>query len=354
MAGLVRRLKQGIDYYPLDCYFIDDIKVRKILHTNGAGAIAVLIDLLGNIYRDEGYYMKWDDDICFLVADKVGTSEASVQEIVRRAVHVDFFDGKLFEKYQILTSRGIQGRFVEATKRRKETEIYREFNLINDIEKEKHIRLITDEDSDEKNDDVNINSKNVYRNKENVDINSKNVYKEQQSKVKERKVKESRVNQSKVNNAPAREEGAESLGLQELPFFDKPSNANAMPGEDQLRKDFEEIWQNYPKRTDYALSFEYYCIAIEQGVTNEEIKTGVDNYAKLMEQQRTDYQFITFDKNFFRKQQWKAYQEMPGNFGKYSEPTPQFMKEQDEPVDDQEMDPVFQAELEERMKKLFE
>lgn len=175
---MARPTKQGLDYFPLDCYFLDDIKIRKILKSNGAGAIGALVDLLGNIYRDEGYYMRWDDDICFLVADKVGTSEASVQEIVIKAVQVDLFDKKLFDKYQILTSKGIQKRFFEAVKRRQEVNIILEYILLENI-----------------NDYSNIKKESLTQlNGVNVNNNSRNVYSNEQSKVKESKVKKSKVN----------------------------------------------------------------------------------------------------------------------------------------------------------------
>ena len=175
---MARPTKQGLDYFPLDCYFLDDIKIRKILKSNGAGAIGALVDLLGNIYRDEGYYMRWDDDICFLVADKVGTSEASVQEIVIKAVQVDLFDKKMFDEYQILTSKGIQKRFFEAVKRRQEVNIILEYILLENI-----------------NDYSNIKKESLTQlNGVNVNNNSQNVYSNEQSKVKESKVKKSKVN----------------------------------------------------------------------------------------------------------------------------------------------------------------
>ncbi len=167
-----RPTKQGLDYFPVDVHFMDDIKVRKVLKACGAQSIAVLISLLGNIYADRGYYLVWDSDMPFLIADKVGISEGAVLEIVGKAVQVGLFDRELFKK-NILTSRGIQRRFFEAVARRKE------------VFYEKEILLL------EVNDNNNLI--NVDINPVNVCNNSVNVYSNEQSKVKKSKVKESKV-----------------------------------------------------------------------------------------------------------------------------------------------------------------
>ena len=163
---MARPSKQGIDYFPMDVDFLSDIKTRKILRACGAQSIAILICLLCNIYRDTGYYILWDGDLPFLVADEVGTNEGVVVEVVKKAVQVGFFDKNKFEKYSILTSLGIQNRFIKASERRTKTEFMHEYCI-----------------------------QNVNNNLVNVDNNSINVSKSTQSKVKE-----SKVNKSKVNN----------------------------------------------------------------------------------------------------------------------------------------------------------
>ena len=45
---------------------------------------------LGNIYRETGYYIGWDEDTMFLVADEVGAKEGLVEETVNKAVQVGF------------------------------------------------------------------------------------------------------------------------------------------------------------------------------------------------------------------------------------------------------------------------
>lgn len=109
MAG--RPTKQGIDYFPLDVGFFSDIKIRKISRACGSQSASILICLLCNIYKDEGYYILWDEDLPFVIADTVGVSEGAVKEVLLKALQVGFFDNALYEKYNILTSYGIQKRF---------------------------------------------------------------------------------------------------------------------------------------------------------------------------------------------------------------------------------------------------
>lgn len=161
---MARPTKKGLDYFPLDVDFLSDLKVRRIIKACGKEAVHILIALLANIYRDEGYYVLWDDDLAFLVADEVGTKEGTVEELVRKAVQVKFFDKDIFDKYSVLTSKGIQNRYILATKERKKVELEFKYLLTNEVNRS----------------NISINGRN----------NSVNQGNNQQSKVKESKEKE--------------------------------------------------------------------------------------------------------------------------------------------------------------------
>lgn len=161
---MARPTKKGLDYFPLDVDFLSDLKVRRIIKACGKEAVHILVALLGNIYRDEGYCVLWDDDLAFLVADEVGTKEGTVEELVRKAVQVKFFDKDIFDKYSVLTSKGIQNRYILATKERKKVELEFKYLLTNEVNRS----------------NISINGRN----------NSVNQGNNQQSKVKESKEKE--------------------------------------------------------------------------------------------------------------------------------------------------------------------
>ena len=162
---MARPIKQGLDYYLLDVGFLQDVKIRRIMRACGIQSIPVLISLLANIYRNDGYFLRWSPDMSFLIADELGVSEGAVTATVDKAVQVDFFNANMYECYGVLTSEGIQSRFFEAASRRREVRYDARFLLIN---------------------------VNVYKNLVNVDNNPVNVDDNPQSKVKESKVKESK------------------------------------------------------------------------------------------------------------------------------------------------------------------
>lgn len=161
---MARPTKKGLDYFPLDVDFLSDLKVRRIIKACGKEAVHILVALLANIYRDEGYYVLWDDDLAFLVADEVGTKEGTVEELVKKAVQVKFFDKDIFDKYSVLTSKGIQNRYILATKERKKVELEYKYLLTNEVNRS----------------NISINGRN----------NSVNQGNNQQSKEKESKEKE--------------------------------------------------------------------------------------------------------------------------------------------------------------------
>jgi len=128
---VARPYKQGVDYYSLDVDFLKDIKYRKIRRSCGSQTCEILLCLLGYIYGDMGYFLRWDEDSAFLVADDVGAKEGLVEEVVSKAIQVGFFNREKYEKYQILTSNGIQKRYKLITRKRKEVSIKKEY-LVND------------------------------------------------------------------------------------------------------------------------------------------------------------------------------------------------------------------------------
>lgn len=120
---MARPEKTGLDYFSFDCDFYDNLKVRKVMRACGPAAGSILSCLLCNIYRWKGYYIVWDQDLPFDIADKIGVSEGAVSEVINKALQVDFFDSEIFKNYQILTSYEIQKRYRSGTLKRKDVKI---------------------------------------------------------------------------------------------------------------------------------------------------------------------------------------------------------------------------------------
>lgn len=115
---MARPHKIGLDYYSTDVDIVRNIKIQKLLrHHKGPAALGVLIGLFSQIYG-HGYYILWDDDQRFLLSRDLFFDEDYIQEIIDACLGIGIFDSNLYGEHQILTSRGIQQRYVLATTRR--------------------------------------------------------------------------------------------------------------------------------------------------------------------------------------------------------------------------------------------
>lgn len=143
--------KSGIDYFPLDVVL--DAKFELIEAEFGLTGFGVVVHLLQEIYGKEGYYIEWTEEVALLFARKVGLGGSVVSEIVEASIRRGMFDKEKYDKYRVLTSKGIQTRYFEAVSRRKVLEV--DYNiLLVDV-----AQILTNVDIQAKN--VNILSKNA-------------------------------------------------------------------------------------------------------------------------------------------------------------------------------------------------
>lgn len=163
----------GIPYFPLDVH-LDD-KFDLIEAEFGLTGFAIVVKVLQKIYGGNGYYCEWTKDVALLFGRRFGPGCNVVSEIVSASIRRGIFDEDLFERYAILTSKGIQKRYFEAVSRRKQIEVINEYLLVKVAQICKN---------------VNISFKNV-------DISGENVYIFKQRKEKERKEKKSKGEERK-------------------------------------------------------------------------------------------------------------------------------------------------------------
>lgn len=129
-----RNKKMGLDYFPFDIDFFQDLKIRKLIKYQGGKAVTVYALLLCNIYR-QGYYMRWDEELPFAISEQTGFEEVYIREVIKCCMVVGLFSKKLFESEKILTSFGIQDRYKNICFLcRRKADIF-EFNLISSEEK---------------------------------------------------------------------------------------------------------------------------------------------------------------------------------------------------------------------------
>ena len=129
MAG--RNNKAYLEYFELDCHMDD--KVKLVQAEFGLKGFAVFVKLLQKIYGGDGYYCEWTQDLELLFASENGLDSGSVQllrDIVSACIRRDIFSEKLFKKYGVLTSEGIQRQYLKATVKREVVELKKEYLLI--------------------------------------------------------------------------------------------------------------------------------------------------------------------------------------------------------------------------------
>jgi hypothetical protein len=152
---MARPQKEGLDYFSLDVDMDQDDKVLLIEAKHKITGFAVLLKLLMKVYK-EGYYYKWTEREQLLFSSRINVDTTTVTEVVNDCIKWEIFNHSLYDKYSILTSRGIQKRYIEAIKRRKEITLILDYLVV---------------DPPEQTDSFTVNLVNVDRNLVNVDIN---------------------------------------------------------------------------------------------------------------------------------------------------------------------------------------
>lgn len=129
---MARPIKEGLDYFPLDIDFFSDQKIMMTEQEYGPKGGYIAVRLLCWVYK-EGYYLKWDSKTALVLAKCVGdgVTGALVSEVVNALVTNEFFDKDLFNRCAILTSAGIQKRWLHIIKQLKRKSVIKsEYKLL--------------------------------------------------------------------------------------------------------------------------------------------------------------------------------------------------------------------------------
>lgn len=178
--------KTGLSYFPMDVDLFQDIRIRKLIKYQSGKAITVYALLLCLIYQ-RGYYMRWDEELPFIISEQTGFEEAYILEVIRSCMTLGLFSKKLYDDEQIITSKGIQERYLYICKLLKRRVSITEYLLI-DEEKE----LVTSQETGV------ISGKNPVISEETA-LNS---VKMQQKKRKEKEIKEISLSRDKEKFPP--------------------------------------------------------------------------------------------------------------------------------------------------------
>ena len=164
-----RTVKEGLDYFPLDT--VMDTKIKLIKAEFGLVGFALVVMLYQKIYGEHGYYCEWTDEVALLFASENGVGGCVVSELIAACIRRGIFSEEMYTKYSILTSRGVQERYFEATSRRVRSKLKDEYLLVSIADFKINVAEMP----------ISVTEKGIY-----VDIND---------------TKESKVNKSKQNKS---------------------------------------------------------------------------------------------------------------------------------------------------------
>lgn len=135
MAG--RPPKKGIDYAGWSVGIFDnDTKIDKLLDAHGWNGFGIYFYLCQRAYGGEGYFYQWSYDDCASTSRKMGggIGSGTVRETVGYCLQIGLFDKGLFDRWGVLTSRGIQRRYWAVVKERDVRTVIADYWLLQDKE----------------------------------------------------------------------------------------------------------------------------------------------------------------------------------------------------------------------------
>jgi len=185
MAGAPHKV--GLKYFSHDTDLSHDSKIEFLEAECGIIGYAIYLKLLEKIYNDKGYYLEFDGREISLFAKKNNVDKNVVSNVINVCINEILFNEKIYTEYKVLTSQGIQKRYLRGCDRR------------TNVKMKNYLLLSEDDICDNSNSiNVNIGTNNVYINSDNADKKAIKTAKLKESKLKESKLKESKLKESKL------------------------------------------------------------------------------------------------------------------------------------------------------------
>lgn len=272
MAG---KPKKRIDYagWSVDM-FSNDPKMDKLLDAQGWVGFGIYFYLCQMAFGGEGYYYEWGYDLCASTARKMGggVGAGTVKETVDYCLRIGLFDKGLFDRWGVLTSRGIQKSYlvVLKSKNRKGTEICKEYWLLDTSKKEDYQGVVFIRKNNPK---LGVNSDSLGENGQSLGVNNDSLTQEE-SKVKDSKVKQ----------------------------------------RERLWR-IEDFISAYPKGCNrYLTETQYIDLLLTEKVTEDELVQCAVNYAEACKVLETPERYIKNAENFLKDITFEKY--LPGKYKK--------------------------------------
>lgn len=296
---MARPQKEGLDYFPLDVDMDQDDKIALIEARYGLVGFGVVIRLFMKIYKNS-YFYEWTEKEQLLFARRVNVDINVINEIINDCLKWGIFDESIYEKHKVLTSRGIQRRYLKAADRRQRVQINSTYLLLDYEEVNAYKNLV-------------IVNNNHHSSNYNANINPQNKEKKKESK-KENTV----ITSTDADNfsEPKDIQSGESLTVEEVKVAGTAAGKETceQPSKTLIEKRFDEFWAAYPKKVGKKAAWAAWNKINPDAELHNKILTAIGK-AKLTDQwQRENGRYIPNPKTWLNEGRWDdEYKEEPLN-----------------------------------------
>lgn len=125
---MVKANKKGLTYYPMSTEIEDDNKILKLEMRHRRGF--EFITKLWSFIYSHGCYVEWDEIEKIKFCRNKGFNSEDADDLLGHCFDLNILDRKLYRLYNVLTSSGIQKRYMQITKRWKYVEILKPYLLV--------------------------------------------------------------------------------------------------------------------------------------------------------------------------------------------------------------------------------
>lgn len=131
-------ISKGLRYYSRDVDIVSDPKIKQVMRKYRSFGLAVIDRFLDRIFNN-GYYLSWNDYEnmeAAAIADEIYEYDRidDINDILMILLSNGFFSKEMFKMYGIVTSHGVQKRYVNACQRNRRQSIIikKEYSLLDD------------------------------------------------------------------------------------------------------------------------------------------------------------------------------------------------------------------------------
>lgn len=137
--------KAGISYAGWNTdIFENDTKIDELIDAQGWIGFSIYFYLCQRAYASDGYFYRWSYANAATTARRMGGGirAETIKAVVATCLQIGLFERSLFDRVGVLTSKGIQRRYVEAIQKRSYKRVDQNIWLLN-VEESKGLDVCT-------------------------------------------------------------------------------------------------------------------------------------------------------------------------------------------------------------------